>query len=148
MSETTREVLDSYQKVFSGDCYKNMEKIVAAVGAACKSLMQVNGNEQIQAWQDALYDPESSINKSIRAWSKYPKQIKIEELAGLQVGLQKLVDYIPQYDIKSLSLLQTFNFNKLFNTDTEIGKNFTETYDYAYETAERMLENQILIKKN
>ena len=58
MSETTREVLDSYQKVFSGDCYKNMEKIVAAVGAACKSLMQVNGNEQIQAWQDALYDPE------------------------------------------------------------------------------------------
>lgn len=137
MSETTREVLDSYQKVFSGDCYKNMEKVVAAVGAACKSLMQVNGNEQIQAWQDALYDPESSINKSIRAWSKYPKQIKIEELAGLQVGLQKLVDYIPQYDIKSLSLLQTFNFNKLFNTDTEIGKNFTETYDYAYETAEK-----------
>ena len=137
MSETTREVLDSYQKVFSGDCYKNMEKVVAAVGAACKSLMQVNGNEQIQAWQDALYDPESSINKSIRAWSKYPKQIKIEELAGLQVGLQKLVDYIPQYDIKSLSSLQTFNFNKLFNTDTEIGKNFTETYDYAYETAEK-----------
>ena len=43
MSETTREVLDSYQKVFSGDCYKNMEKVVAAVGAACKSLMQVNG---------------------------------------------------------------------------------------------------------
>ena len=42
MSETTREVLDSYQKVFSGDCYKNMEKVVAAVGAACKSLMQVN----------------------------------------------------------------------------------------------------------
>ena len=34
MSETTREVLDSYQKVFSGDCYKNMEKVVAAVGAA------------------------------------------------------------------------------------------------------------------
>ena len=106
MSETTREVLDSYQKVFGGDCYKNMEMVVAAVGAACKSLMQVNGNEQIQAWQDALYDPESSINKSIRAWSKYPKQIKIEELAGLQVGLQKLVDYIPQYDIKSLSSLQ------------------------------------------
>ena len=45
MSETTREVLDSYQKVFSGDCYKNMEMVVAAVGAACKSLMQVNGNE-------------------------------------------------------------------------------------------------------
>ena len=55
----------------------------------------------------------------------------------MQVGLQKLVDYIPQYDIKSLSSLQTFNFNKLFNTDTEIGKNFTETYDYAYETAEK-----------
>ena len=27
MSETTREVLDSYQKVFSGDCYKNMGKL-------------------------------------------------------------------------------------------------------------------------
>lgn len=35
MSETTREVLDSYQKVFSGDCYKNMEKVVAAVGVVC-----------------------------------------------------------------------------------------------------------------
>jgi len=47
MSETTREVLDSYQKVFGGDCYKNMEMVVAAVGAACKSLMQVNGKMKI-----------------------------------------------------------------------------------------------------
>lgn len=148
MSETTREVLDSYQKVFSGDCYKNMEKVVAAVGAACKSLMQVNGNEQIQAWQDALYDPESSINKSIRAWSKYPKQIKIEELAGLQVGLQKLVDYIPQYDIKSLSSLQTFNFNKLFIQILKLVKTLQKHMTMHMKQQKRMLENQILIKKN
>ena len=148
MSETTREVLDSYQKVFSGDCYKNMEKVVAAVGAACKSLMQVNGNEQIQAWQDALYDPESSINKSIRAWSKYPKQIKIEELAGLQVGLQKLVDYIPQYDIKSLSSLQTFNFNKLLIQILKLVKTLQKHMTMHMKQQKRMLANQTLIKKN
>lgn len=148
MSETTREVLDSYQKVFSGDCYKNMEKIVAAVGAACKSLMQVNGNEQIQAWQDALYDPESSINKSIRAWSKYPKQIKIEELAGLQVGLQKLVDYIPQYDIKSLSLLQTFLLISYLIQILKLVKTLQKHMTMHMKQQKRMLENQILIKKN
>lgn len=148
MSETTREVLDSYQKVFSGDCYKNMEKVVAAVGAACKSLMQVNGNEQIQAWQDALYDPESSINKSIRAWSKYPKQIKIEELAGLQVGLQKLVDYIPQYDIKSLSSLQTRILISYLIQILKLVKTLQKHMTMHMKQQKRMLANQTLIKKN
>ena len=134
MSETTREVLDSYQKVFSGDCYKNMEKIVAAVGAACKSLMQVNGNEQIQAWQDALYDPESSINKSMRMWSEFSINIDYGKLTGLQAGLQQLADQMPKIDMSSFAGLHS-HLGELLNTDNIINSKFSEAIDYAYETA-------------
>ena len=103
MSATTSELLDSYTKMLDSEFYKNLKGITAGIEALQKSLVGSDLHKQMQAWQTVLNDPESSINKSIRAWSKYPKQIKIEELAGLQVGLQKLVDYIPQYDIKSLS---------------------------------------------
>lgn len=136
MSVTTNEWLDEYVKMFDGDMYKNNEGFKAGIENLQKAITGSDFHKQVQAWGVALNDPESSINKSMRMWSEFSKNIDYEKLAGLQTGLKQLADQIPKYDTSALAALQTFDYNKLFSPDTEIGKNFTEAYDYAYETTE------------
>ena len=94
----------------------------------------------MQAWQKILNDPESYINKTMNMWSAYSKNIDYENLAGLQAGVQRLADKMTKIDTSALSSLKT---EQLFDTDTEIGKGFTEVYDCAYETAKEIEEPDI-----
>lgn len=140
MTVTTNEISELYAQVFNCDYYKNMEGAKAGIEALYKSITGFDYNVQMQAWQKILNDPESDINKTIRMWSAYSKTIDYEKLAGLQAGVHRLADKMTNFDTSTLSSLKT---EQLFDTDTEIGKDFTEVYDCAYETAKEIEEPDI-----
>lgn len=140
MTATTSEMLEAYAKILKCNYYKNMEGAKAVIEAIYKSITGCDYNVQMQAWQKILNDPESDINKTMRMWSAYSKTIDYEKLAGLQAGVQRLADKMTNFDTSTLSSLKT---EQLFDTDTEIGKDFTEVYDCAYETAKEIEEPDI-----
>ena len=135
MAATTNEWFDEYLKMFDGDMYKNVEGFKAGIENLQKAITGSDFHKQVQAWGAALDDPESSINKSMRMWSEFLKNIDYEKLKGLQAGLQQFADQMTNFDTSALSSLKT---EQLFDTNTEIGKNFTEVYDCAYETAKEI----------
>ena len=135
MSATSSELLDSYTKMLDSEFYKNLKGITAGIEALQKSLVGSDLHKQMQAWQTVLNDPESSINKSMHMWSEFSRNIDYGKLTGLQAGLQQFADQMTNLDTSALSSLKT---EQLFDTNTEIGKNFTEVYDCAYETAKEI----------
>lgn len=140
MTATTSEVLEASAKILNCNYYKNMEGAKAGIEALYKSITGFDYNVQMQGWQKILNGPESDINKTMRMWSAYFKTIDYEKLAGLQAGVQRLADKMTKIDTSTLSSLKT---EQSFDTDTEIGKNFTEIYDCAYETAKEIEEPDI-----
>lgn len=130
MSETTSEILDLYTKTFDSEFYKNIQGITAGIEALQKSLVGSDFHKQIQAWQTVLNDPESSINKSMRMWSEFSKNIDYGKLTGLQ----QFVEQIPKIDMNSFAGLQT-HLGALLSTDNIINFKLSEAIDYAYETA-------------
>lgn len=137
----TSEISEEYAKVFNCDHYKNnIEGAEAGLEALCKTITGYDYNVQMQAWQKILNDPESDINKSMRMWSEYSKQIDYEKLEGLQAGVQRFAEQITKFDASTLSSLKA---EQLFDTDSEIGKSFTEVYDCAYEAAKEIEEPDI-----
>lgn len=140
MTATTSEILETYGKVYNCEDYKNMEGVKAGIEALYKSITGYDYTVQMQAWKKILNDPESNINKSIRMLSVYSKSIDHEKLSGLQAGMQRFADQITEIGTSTLSSLKT---EQLFDTDTEIGKGFTDVYDCAYETAKEIEEPDI-----
>lgn len=140
MTATTSDILEAYAKTLNCNYFKNMEEAKAGIEALYKSITGYDYNVQMQAWQKILNDPESYINKTMNMWSAYSKNIDYENLAGLQAGVQRLADKMTKIDTSALSSLKT---EQLFDTDTEIGKDFTEVYDCAYETAKEIEEPDI-----
>ncbi len=137
----TSEISEEYAKVFNCDHYKNnIEGAEAGLEALCKTITGYDYNVQMQAWQKILNDPESDINKSMRMWLEYSKQIDYEKLEGLQAGVQRFAEQITKFDASTLSSLKA---EQLFDTDSEIGKSFTEVYDCAYEAAKEIEEPDI-----
>lgn len=134
MSATTSELLDSYTKMLDSEFYKNLKGITAGIEALQKSLVGSDFHKQMQAWQTVLNDPESSINKSMRMWSEFSKNIDYGKLTGLQAGLQQFVDQMLKIDMSSFAGLQT-HLGELLNTDNIINFKLSEAIDYAYETA-------------
>ena len=107
MSATTSELLDSYTKMLDSEFYKNLKGITAGIEALQKSLVGSDLHKQMQAWQTVLNDPESSINKSMRMWSEFSRNIDYGKLTGLQAGLQQLADQMPKIDMSSFAGLQS-----------------------------------------
>lgn len=140
MTATTSDILEAYAKTLNCNYFKNMEEAKAGIEALYKSITGYDYNVQMQAWQKILNDPESYINKTMNMWSAYSKNIDYENLAGLQAGVQRLADKMTKMDTSALSSLKT---EQLFDTDTEIGKDFAEVYDCAYETAKEIEEPDI-----
>lgn len=140
MTATTSDILEAYAKTLNCNYFKNMEEAKAGIEALYKSITGYDYNVQMQAWQKILNDPESYINKIMNMWSAYSKNIDYENLAGLQAGVQRLADKMTKIDTSALSSLKT---EQLFDTDTEIGKDFAEVYDCAYETAKEIEEPDI-----
>jgi hypothetical protein len=140
MTATTSEILEAYGKKYNCEDYKNMEGVKAGIEALYKSITGYDYTVQMQAWKKILNDPESNINKSIRMLSVYSKSIDHEKLSGLQAGMQRFADQITEIGTSTLSSLKT---EQLFDTDTEIGKGFTDVYDCAYETAKEIEEPDI-----
>lgn len=140
MTATTSDILEAYAKTLNCNYFKNMEEAKAGIEALYKSITGYDYNVQMQAWQKILNDPESYINKTMNMWSAYSKNIDYENLAGLQAGVQRLADKMTKIDTSALSSLKT---EQLFDTDTEIGKDFAEVYDCAYETAKEIEEPDI-----
>ena len=134
MSATTSELLDSYTKMLDSEFYKNLKGITAGIEALQKSLVGSEFHKQMQAWQTVLNDPESSINKSMRMWSEFSRNIDYGKLTGLQAGLQQFADQMPKIDMSSFAGLQS-HLGELLNTDNIINFKFSEAIDYAYETA-------------
>lgn len=136
MTATLSKILEADLKGFNCSYFENMEGIEAVY----KSITGFDYNVQMQAWKNALNDPESYINKTIRMWSAYSKNIDYEKLTGLQAGVLQFVDQLTRFDTNALSSLKT---EQLFDTDTEIGKHFIEVYDCAYETEKEIEESDI-----
>lgn len=134
MSATTSELLDSYTKMLDSEFYKNLKGITAGIEALQKSLVGSEFHKQMQAWQTVLNDPESSINKSMRMWSEFSRNIDYGKLTGLQAGLQQFADQMTKIDMSSFAGLQS-HLGELLNTDNIINFKFSEAIDYAYETA-------------
>lgn len=126
----TSEILEANAKILNGNYCKNMEGAKAGIEALYKSITGFDYNVQMQAWQNALNDPESYINKTMRMWSAYSKTIDYEKLTGLQ----QIVDQMPKIDISSFVGLQT-HLGELLNTDNIINFKLSDAIDYAYETA-------------
>lgn len=134
MSATASELLDSYTKMFDSEFYKNLQGITAGVEALQKSLVGSDFHKQMQAWKTVLNDPESSINKSMRMWFEFSKNIDYGKLTGLQAGLQQFADQMPKIDMSSFAGLQT-HLSELLDTDNMINLKLSEAINYAYETA-------------
>lgn len=142
MSATTSELLDSYTKMLDSEFYKNLKGITAGIEALQKSLVGSDFHKQMQAWQTVLNDPESSINKSMRMWSEFSRNIDYGKLTGLQAGLQQFADQMPKIDMSSFAGLQS-HLGELLNTDNIINFKFSEAIDYAYEIAKEIEEPDI-----
>ena len=134
MSATTSELLDSYTKMFDSEFYKNLKGITAGIEALQKSLVGSDFHKQMQAWQTVLNDPESSINKSVRMWSEFSRNIDYGKLTELQAVLHQFADRMPKIDMSSFAGLQT-HLGELLNTNNIINFKLSEAIDYAYETA-------------
>ena len=65
MTATLSKILEANLKGFNCSYFENMEGIEAVY----KSITGFDYNVQMQAWKNALNDPESYINKTIRMWS-------------------------------------------------------------------------------
>lgn len=142
MSATTSELLDSYTKMLDSEFYKNLKGITAGIEALQKSLVGSDLHKQMQAWQTVLNDPESSINKSMRMWSEFSRNIDYGKLTGLQAGLQQFADQMTKIDMSSFAGLHS-HLGELLNTDNIINSKFSEVIDYAYETAKEIEEPDI-----
>lgn len=133
MSIIVEELNNVYRNLFSEEYLERTRKLSIESEKFYESITRSECYKQIQA----LNDPDSFINRSIKIWSELSEKIDFEKLTGIQAELQQFVDQMPKIDLSAFSALQTLNYDKLFNSENIIGQKFSEACEYAYEMAKQ-----------